>query len=228
MKYKHCLSLLLVTLATGCATVDTVYVPEEQSFSRPPLNTVTTVGLGETMVSQGRLVEHDAIHFEAEFRWSGAYTMLPGYWAKEGEDKGGNFYVPSPHGSPGSIRKNPFVDPWRAIYIPFDNSKTCVVTVFSLKACHEYEGEWQHQKQAGISDKYFQQYLVYGGGYENKINMVYREILYSRARPAFDHNVEYDLSESSVVGYRGARLEIIKATNSEITYKVLSNFDPAR
>ena len=225
MKYKNLLRLLSILLIAGCATIDTVYVPEEQSFSTPLLNTVTTAGLGETMVSQGRLVEHDAIYIESETRHSLAYTILPGYWVKEGEDKNGNFYVPSPHGDAGGIRKHPFSDPWRSIYIPFDSSELCVVTMINLKGC-EAGLEWQDLKQAGISDRYFQQHLVYGGGYDNKINMVYREIVYNRARPAFDHDVEYDLSESAVVGYRGARLEIISATNSEITYKLLSNFNP--
>ncbi|EJI85939.1 hypothetical protein AEST_10210 [Alishewanella aestuarii B11] len=44
------------------------------------------------------------------------------------------------------------------------------------------------------------------------------------ARAAFSTDVEYDLNESNIIGYAGARLEVISATNTEITYKVLKHF----
>ena len=60
-----------------------------------------------------------------------------------------------------------------------------------------------------------------------KVNIGYREFSASLARPAFNNNVEYDLSESRVVGYKGAQLEILEATNQHIKYKVLRNFNGA-
>lgn len=45
------------------------------------------------------------------------------------------------------------------------------------------------------------------------------------ARQAFSNDVEYDLSESHQVRYKGALLEIINATNQSITYKVIRNFN---
>ena len=44
------------------------------------------------------------------------------------------------------------------------------------------------------------------------------------ARSAYSNNVDYDLAESTIVGYKGARLEVVKATNTELTYRVLSGF----
>ncbi|MGR5139977.1 hypothetical protein [Vibrio jasicida] len=45
------------------------------------------------------------------------------------------------------------------------------------------------------------------------------------ARSAFSTEVEYDLGDSNVIGYAGARLEVIKATNTEIVYRVIKNFN---
>ena len=59
----------------------------------------------------------------------------------------------------------------------------------------------------------------------NKINIGYREFSSNSARPAFNNDVEYDLNESKQIGYKGALLEVIKATNQDITYKVLKNFN---
>ncbi|MCD0195610.1 hypothetical protein K1T77_12420 [Acinetobacter baumannii] len=44
-------------------------------------------------------------------------------------------------------------------------------------------------------------------------------------RPAFNNDVEYDLSQSKEIGYKGALLEIIEATNQDIKYKVIRNFN---
>lgn len=73
----------------------------------------------------------------------------------------------------------------------------------------------------------FQQTLIYSGKVGNKINIGYREFSGSIARPAFNNNVEYDLSESTTIGYKGAQLEIIEATNQYIKYRVIKNFNSA-
>jgi hypothetical protein len=58
----------------------------------------------------------------------------------------------------------------------------------------------------------------------NKINIGYREFSNNSARPAFNNEVEYDLSESKRIGYKGAQIEVLEADNSSITYEVLRNF----
>jgi len=45
------------------------------------------------------------------------------------------------------------------------------------------------------------------------------------ARAAFNTDVEYDLSESAIIGYAGARIEVIDATNTDIKYKIIKNFN---
>ncbi len=70
----------------------------------------------------------------------------------------------------------------------------------------------------------FQQTLLYNGKIGDRITLGYREFANGTARPAFSNNVDYDLSESKVVGYKGVKLEIINATNTEVTYKLLSGF----
>lgn len=80
------------------------------------------------------------------------------------------------------------------------------------------------KKLAQLNANSFQQTLLYNGRIGNRITLGYREFSNDLARAAFSNNVDYDLSESVTVGYRGARLEILKATNTDITYKILSGF----
>ena len=44
------------------------------------------------------------------------------------------------------------------------------------------------------------------------------------ARQAFNVEVEYDLSESNMISYKNATIEIISATNQKVVYKVLKHF----
>jgi hypothetical protein len=85
-------------------------------------------------------------------------------------------------------------------------------------------------KKTTVSDNQtdsFQQTLIYSGKVGNKINIAYREFSNNIARPAFNNNVEYDLSESKTIAYKGSQLEILEATNQSIKFKVIKNFNTA-
>lgn len=68
---------------------------------------------------------------------------------------------------------------------------------------------------------------MYSGKVGNKINIAYREFSGGMARGAFSNVAEYDLSESKTIGYQGAQIDVIEATNQLIRYKVISNFSKA-
>lgn len=79
-----------------------------------------------------------------------------------------------------------------------------------------------HQKRDELS---FKKELIYTGISRNVVSILYREFKEDIARPAFSQDLKYDLSDSKIVGYRGARFEIIKATNQGLTYKTLKQLD---
>jgi hypothetical protein len=68
----------------------------------------------------------------------------------------------------------------------------------------------------------FKRELIYTGVTGSTINLLYREFLNDLARPAFSQELKYDLAQGSTIGYKGARFQIIKATNTSITYKAIS------
>lgn len=70
----------------------------------------------------------------------------------------------------------------------------------------------------------FQQTLIYSGKVGNKINISYREFSNDMARPAFNNEAEYDLSESNQIGYKGAVIDVLEADNTKITYRLIRNF----
>ncbi len=103
----------------------------------------------------------------------------------------------------------------------------CVVTVFNVAACKTVQ-DIERTKRSVLAQDAFQQTLIYNGRVGSKINIGYREFSNNTARPAFNNNVEYDLTESTRIGYKGADLEVLEATNQHIKFKMLSNFNEAR
>ncbi len=75
--------------------------------------------------------------------------------------------------------------------------------------------------------KGFKLELLYQGVSDNNIRVSYREYQNNMARPAFTQDVKYQLDENgkAIIGFKGARIEVIKATNVELTYKVIEGFD---
>ena len=74
--------------------------------------------------------------------------------------------------------------------------------------------------------KEFRRELLYTGRAGNQITMMYREFSDNTARPAFSQQLQYEFAPNVVIGYQGARFKISSATNTEVTYEVLSPMSP--
>lgn len=224
---KKFLTLVSVSITTlilvGCATPKYNYVASPQHISKPPIGEISTAYVGDKMLEQGIFTEREALSLPETTKKSG-YTLSAGSYLKTGEDKNGSYFLAInqiPNG--GMVTKTFIMDPFQAIMLTSEN-ELCVITVLGVKSCTT-EHKATLTKVGVASDNSFQQTLIYSGKIGNKINVGYREYSSNLARPAFNNDVEYDLSESKQVGYKGALLEIIEATNQNIKYKVLRNFN---
>lgn len=65
--------------------------------------------------------------------------------------------------------------------------------------------------------------ILYNGKDGNGIKLQYREYKDDMARVAFYQDLTYDLKESKIIRFRNFKLEILKATNEGIEYKVLQD-----
>jgi len=64
------------------------------------------------------------------------------------------------------------------------------------------------------------QELLYNGRTRDTIKIAYREFKDDMARPAFYQDLNYDLSESRIIGFRDIKIEVIEATNTDIKFMV--------
>lgn len=71
----------------------------------------------------------------------------------------------------------------------------------------------------------FKQEFVFNGRVGDNLKFLYREYSSDFIRADFSQELQYDISESNIVGFKGLRLSILETTNTKIMYKVLSTFD---
>ena len=226
---KYILILLLLIPIIGCVAPKYNYYPETTRISEPPLNTVVTAYVGDNMLSQGEYTEHDAIYLRQDVKVGmiGEYTCTRGHYLKKGEDTKSEFYLPAGGADSGQVIVNPLADPFQVVRLDKKSGKLCCVSTFNMEDCTS-KADYEKKKVSIIGSDSFQQTLIYSGKVGDKINVGYREFSSNVARPAFNNEVEYDLYESKTIGYKGARIEVIEATNEYIKYKVVQNFNLAK
>lgn len=221
---RFAIPLLLAATLVGCASPKYNYVPASVAISEPPIGSVTTVRIGDTMLRQGKYREHDALYLRAAREISWAYTLHPGYYFKDGEDESAEFYSPGRGENGGKVEKAALADPWKSVMTKKSAQELCVVTVFNATSCNAVQ-DIERTKRPVLTDDSFQQTLIYNGRVGSKINIGYREFSNNLARPAFNNSVEYDLNDSNLIAYKGAEMEILEATNQHIKFKLIRNFN---
>jgi hypothetical protein len=80
-------------------------------------------------------------------------------------------------------------------------------------------------KYVVTSSPNFKQELIYNGRVGDNVKIIYREFSNEYARPSFTQELQYDLSTSNQIGFKGARLYIEQASNMQITYRVIKTFE---
>lgn len=193
----------------------------------PDVGATATVEIGQTIISKANLQRRPAIKlpFNVSEKISLGTTnvkagVLP-LWAKNQE---GSFYRDYsstftftdtiPHGQGGIfVPSNNALKPV-VYYVPHPD-KIGKIPVSGIE--HTISETWS-------KDSYKRE-LVYTGISQNTISVLYREFSDDVARPAFSQDLKYDLSQGKTIGYKGARFEVVNATNTELTFKVIKQLD---
>ncbi len=76
----------------------------------------------------------------------------------------------------------------------------------------------------------FQRVILYQGITKGTVKISFREFSDNTARPAFTQDIGYDLDDNgeTLIAFKGLRIKVLKATNTNITYIVESPFRGAK
>lgn len=211
--------IIVTVFLTSCVSVK--YNGSESKVTNidyPEINVEVTAFVGDQLISKGKIIEESAITISHAKNANSVtlYTVTPGTYKQIGYDDKMLYF------SPEGIVKSALADTPLALVIKRDDtSKLYAATPFSIAPMI---GEFKLDKITSEVENSFKQTLIYSGLSNDSLLISYREFSNNYARSAFNHDVEYDLSKSKIIGYKGARLEILRFDNVSITYKLLSNF----
>jgi len=77
---------------------------------------------------------------------------------------------------------------------------------------------------AVVNEPSIKQEFIYNGRSGDTLKFLYREFSNDSLRTPFSQEAQYDLKDSPMIGFKGVRIEVLKATNTTLTYRVLTNF----
>ena len=66
--------------------------------------------------------------------------------------------------------------------------------------------------------------LVYNGRSGTTVRLYYREFEDGIAQPSVTQELSFDLTDDTVIGHKGARIDVLNATDADIVYRVLAGF----
>lgn len=237
------ISLILLTMV-GCASVSPIKridQTERKLVAYPKVEEIITRGLGESLVAKGVRTTGDAIEILEATQFNKeegesclmtcALTVLPGSFFKSGVYESKlreahcygpvNFQFTLTDGStnwncPGKMGVGDICKDSSGKYF-------FAVGDFEFELKQDFDHIRQMKRVIERQENFIQE-MIYNGRVGDYLKFIYREFSDNLARPAFTQEVQYDLSKSSVVGFKNLRLEIIQATNTEITYRLINNF----
>lgn len=209
---------LVLILFSGCASMQYNDLAPSIKHDFPPLSTETTTYVGDAILIQGRVYAAEFLVIEKDID-KFCYQVPKGQYIKVGSDKNKNYFDLS--GSNGNVGRNVFCDPLDGIYVSKKNAdEICLITIFNSTIC--YDTPLRVTKNYVPVPDMTQKSLYFSGLKFNRVHFLYTERV--GGITVHSHEVSYDMNESQTIGYKGARIKILNATNESITYELLENF----
>lgn len=218
--------LLIVVVVSGCATQTPIASRITEQFE-PDVGSVSTRELGDSLVSYQyavtkptvRVVSHDGSNL-IDFQMKIGSNLEP--VETRGDIAVYRSHAPDIGGPLNNLVCHDRVKNRWSSAGPFGE---CIELGFAANGYIYDSLEVEPSQWVDATAPNVQQQLIYNGRIDDYVKFTYREFsIGGYARDAFTQDVQYDLDEGNVIGFKGSRIEILEATNRQITYKLISHF----
>lgn len=236
MKRYYLFMVSVVISVTGCSTPLTLK-PSLRTLDVPPIGEERSVEIGDTLMEKAKIYEYDGIFLKDKVsRGDGFLTVKivipPGELAGKKQDKKYRYYYSDEsvidqtlgmvsYGNGGLCIPH---DKTKNIYCFYDFGSGDGSSVRRLWAFKPGQLEIEPTTVTDVKSPYYKQELIYNGRSEDNLRFLYREYTGDHLRAPFSQEIQYDLSQTDIIGFKGARVQIIEATNFNLKYKVLKSF----
>jgi hypothetical protein len=209
---------LLIALLSGCASVAPVAL-QTSVVDRPPIGTLQTQEIGDTLLEYFISSTMPSIHTLQQFS-IGNVTYEPQIPRPVGVGEKVNRYLLE---NSSGRQVELCYDPSDSVFFPPNGYGIC--DFFFKKMISSSPVGVEPATFVDVHRPQFRQELIYNGKIGNSVKFLYREFRGDLIRAPFSQEVQYDLGEGTVIGFKGARIEIVSSSNRSIQYKVLKTFD---
>lgn len=219
--------LTLVTAALCVSSLGSTNQSRAAEIVTPTLNKEANAQVGGQILHQGTYYQHAAILLSEEIKFGDRhqYALTPGYYIRTGESLDSEMYSPANGTGAGRLKNVPGAITLQGSFLYSNDGETIGVITNFYQAVNAKAKGITRTNRPVVSSESIQRMLVYGGNSGAKIRLAYREIWKNITRPSSDTFVEFDIADSKVVDFKGARIEVIEATDRKIRYRVLRGFD---
>lgn len=224
--------ILAGLLLSACASTQMIS-PTVQRIDQPSIGEVVSVELGETIVEKGRLSTYEGLILSNELQWGDGlllkrFILSPGRLKARMKDDRFTYYFSdnmaskdaikgtSPYHDGGLCQANDGSGPIKGFVVP----GRCALN-WGMEP--QVRATQIHDLNAPVH----RQELIYNGRVGDSLKLLYREFTGDTMRPPLSQDLQYDLNESAIIGFRSVRIEVVEASNTRLTYRLLASFpDP--
>jgi hypothetical protein len=238
-------------MLAGCGSTPRVIdsgksVFETKQINFPELGVSTTLGLGDTLAAKGYKSFTPAIRFLEEQTITNRTSSVPRSWIRKGSSgklvkkyrviqSGIEISCYSVtreidahwnHGQARTIKTRGTSDVCEDAAGNFEFMRVFAGYEFvgSGNDFVPFNARLEEYTEVDVTNPSYVQELIYNGRVGRALKFVYREFSGDYMKPAFTQEVQYDLDQSEIIGFKKLRIKIISATNTEITYVLQNNF----
>jgi hypothetical protein len=231
------ISMLILIGLSGCGTKQCQYVHEQkfqtgiETLHSPKFNTIVTREVGSNLYEKINQISHNTydvflnepiakMHSQA----SGTFAKEKGYIGMLSTDKATNWKC-------ACTTTTSSYNPYEVCLFDSNNDgkfDKIAGKINTLYADLDKPVSYTLKRtKATNNENSFKYTALYQGKIANKIKISFREFTNNMARPAFTQNIEYELKNdgTAMVGFKGLRIKVLKATNIDITYKVIKDYN---
>lgn len=235
MRRSPLLVMAIVVLA-GCATIPPA---SERQYIQATIERVTTPAIGESAEAElGNAIlkvvlikrfEGIELRSQAEHRDSGVlFRVLPQTLVASNRDA--EFVYYSAPGGVQCLKTNGIYQHSGGICVPIAGGDPMIYCTDAYRMdAYKYpisqKPDFTVSEMTRVLEDGFKKELIYNGRSGSQIKFLYCEIAGGSKRDPLSQEVIYDLGEGKVIGFKGARVEVLDADNQRIRYKVLSYFE---
>lgn len=214
-------------LLSGCATTQAI-PPVVESLNHPALHAVAVVEVGEAALVTGQRRIYAGLVLTNELTWGDGvllkrFTVSPGRLQARQKDGRFTYYFSDsmtardallgvvPYASGGLCRANDGSGPVRGFIV----AGRCAL---NWNRIPEVADSRIAAPEAGGRRRE----LIYHGRSGDSVRFLYRESVDDG--PPSTQTIAYDLGDSAMIGFRGARLEVLEADGLRLRYRLLASF----